>query len=209
MAILLKLKGQQFGRLTVIEQLKSDPKKGRMWLCLCACGKTKEVCSAYLRSGDTKSCGCLEYENQRFGSILHGKAKGTMRAPEYTAWASAKGRCYNPKNKKYPAYGGRGVKMCERWRDDFGEFYKDMGPRPKGHTLDRINVDGDYEPTNCRWATWEVQRRNRQKQVLFNGVTLPLKEVAKQTKRKYKSLHHFFHKRGMMIEQAIEKATPL
>jgi hypothetical protein len=120
-----------------------------------------------LRSGNTKSCGCLRRELGRAHGIAskrHGEGASGRETPEYRAWAAMLCRCRNPRHKSYADYGGRGVTVCERWRA-YENFLADMGRRPdRFHSLDRINNAGNYEPGNCRWATWEEQNTNRRPQ---------------------------------------------
>lgn len=150
--------GSKFGMLTVLYR---GPNAGRMPRvhCKCDCGTEKLVYCCSLRTGNTKSCGCLRGET-------HGLSRPDVK--EYRAWCHAKGRCQNPTDHKYHAYGGRGIKMCDRWSNSFTTFLSDMGPCPEGLTLDRIDVNGDYEPKNCRWTTWEVQRKNRRPRHQWN-----------------------------------------
>lgn len=151
------LTGSKFHRLTVIERVAQDGKGPVKWLCRCNCGKEIVVESYQLTTGGTKSCGCLRVENFVGMSTKHGMRK----APEYNSWDAMIQRCCNPNTKRYHYYGGRGITVCERWRNSFENFYADMGPKPTPkHSIDRINNDGNYEPGNCRWATQSEQNFN-------------------------------------------------
>lgn len=150
--------GKRFGKLTVIGYGGSDGKNSA-WLCRCDCGNESIVRRPNLRSGITQSCGCNRNANWL---VTHGQArKGVNRTKVYRAWADMKTRCYNSNWKEYHYYGGRGITVCERWLNSFENFYADMGDSPEGMSLDRINNDGDYEPSNCRWATSSQQAYNR------------------------------------------------
>lgn len=160
MTKLKDLTGQNFGRLTVVSRVTQTGKvKGARWLCDCSCGRKKEIDSTHLLSGRVASCGCL----QRELTIARFTQHSGSRTPEYEAWQGMKARCYAPSNSKYPQYGGRGIRVCERWLNSFAAFRADMGLRPSSaHSIDRIDVNGNYEPSNCRWALPQTQARNKQ-----------------------------------------------
>lgn len=153
-----QLDNQVFGRLTVIERFRS--RYGRVtWLCRCTCGVLHEAVSHALTSGHTKSCGCWKDERNISTQPTHGHAKRGHKSPTYYSWASMWTRCTNPNVKSYKDYGGRGVRVCERWKN-FEHFLADMGERPTDRTLDRKNVNGNYKKSNCRWATRKEQAMN-------------------------------------------------
>jgi hypothetical protein len=163
---LIDLTGQRFGRLIAIERTAPLSKsREAWWRCFCDCGNTKITTSRYLRTGISSSCGCLASEltttRNRQTFTKHGEA--AQITPEYMAWASMKSRCYNSKGKKYALYGGRGINICDRWRESFEAFLDDIGRRPSpNHSIDRYpNGDGNYEPGNVRWATYSEQNANR------------------------------------------------
>lgn len=151
------LLGIRFGRLVVLERAANNSQGQARWRCACDCGGEIVTNRASLQRGRTKSCGCLSRETTGDRSRTHG-----MRASrEYESWAAMLARCTNPRNPNWPSYGGRGISVCDRWRS-FDEFLADMGPRPEGMTLDRFpDTNGNYEPTNCRWATRSMQNSNR------------------------------------------------
>lgn len=157
--------GSRFTRLVVVEFSHRTKARKFYWKCRCDCGRTTIVRSEQLRSGHTRSCGCLGRDKVIERSTKHGHCVGQTKTPEYQAWSKAIDRCRNPRTTGFENYGGRGIAVCSRWLNSFEDFLADMGPRPRRHSLDRINNDGDYEPANCRWATRKVQanntRRNR------------------------------------------------
>ena len=156
------LTGKRFGRLTVVRRISPVGSKVR-WLCRCDCGTMKDVIAYELTSGKTRSCGCLQAESRHLRKVPNGK--GTRL---YNVWKSMKGRCYTPSCSSYKYYGARGIKVCDEWKDDYQAFYEwamtsGYDPdAPQGKcTIDRINVDGDYEPSNCRWVDATTQNANR------------------------------------------------
>ncbi len=183
------LSGQIFGRLTATSTSEIRGRNRVYWLCLCACTKEKWVISDALKSGATRSCGCLNDEARRVtihGATQHGQTR------EYKAWHHMKQRCLNPKTKRFSRYGGRGIAICDRWLNSFENFLSDMGKCPSGMSIERENNDGNYEPGNCRWATTSEQNRNtsRKRLVTFNGLTLNLADWQKRTGIPHATLHY-------------------
>lgn len=151
-----ELTGQKFGRLTVLEKAGINKNRVILWKCVCACGKIKIVRSVSLRNGHTKSCGCLQKDIIRKIRTTHGMQKTLI----YKIWAAMLQRCNNPKDKAYKDYGGRGIKVCERWLK-FENFFADMGERPENLTIERIDNDKGYYKKNCGWRSRTEQARNQ------------------------------------------------
>jgi hypothetical protein len=178
-----ELVGQKFGRLLVVGVSQISVKQRRLLVCVCDCGGEKLVASTDLKNGSVSSCGCKNKEhlkNVRWdqGPIKHSHAKRGAMTPTYHSWSAMRCRCNNPNHKNWKDYGGRGISCCERWAK-FQNFLTDMGERPDGFTLDRIDPDGNYEPSNCRWADKVTQARNtrQNKQKALAAVSNNLGEV--------------------------------
>src|ERR1700678_1776954 len=149
---------QSFGRLTALTPTSGRRNGCVAWLCKCACGNFKTVRLGNLTNGKIQSCGCLarDLSSQRW------KTHGQTGSPSYASWQAMKDRCFNPNSKDYARYGAKGITVCTRWLESFENFFEDMGERPENTTLDRFpNKDGNYEPSNCRWATPAEQGQNR------------------------------------------------
>ncbi len=175
------LKGKTFNYLKVIcyhQTLRNRHDiKNAIWKCKCKCGNITLVSSTNIQRGKIKSCGCLQKESVGKINRTHGRS----RTPEYRIWTRIKSRCYNPNTTDYKYYGGRGIKMCDKWVHSFEKFFLDMGKRPSLlHTIDRIENNVNYTPKNCRWATRETQTRNRTntKTLTYKGQTKPMAEWA-------------------------------
>jgi len=152
----IDITGQKFGRLTAEFLSYKKRKYVQYWSFLCDCGNRKIIGKSPVMRGTTNSCGCIHTER----ITIHGGAYSA----EYSTWHALKDRCYATGTKYFKNYGGRGITVCDRWRDSFENFLADMGNRPSPkHTLDRIDVNGNYEPSNCRWANWWIQGINKRK----------------------------------------------
>lgn len=174
------LTGARFTRLTVTAfDGTSDRTK---WHCRCDCGKTVSVNADALKAGRTKSCGCLQAERRAETHTTHGAWKGGTETTTHRSWRMMMARCYEPSNNRYASYGGMGIKVCEQWKE-FQHFLGDMGERPPGMTLDRIDSNRDYSKENCRWASQKQQQNNRRNNRLItaNGETMTMSQWAERT----------------------------
>lgn len=202
----IDIRGQRFGRLTVIAEEKEKyrcpgGKRVRRMFCRCDCGTEKIIQIGALRQGVTRSCGCLNTQLSRERSTRHGRSADQV----YKLWSVMKDRCNNPNNKAYRNYGGRGIKVCDRWLNSFENFLADMGERPQGTTLDRINSNGNYEPDNCRWVTRMEQNNNTRRNVwIWTGeIYVTMAQFAKAFGIPQKRLQFLYRKRGLSLEQIL------
>lgn len=195
--------GQRIGRLTIVSFARREHYDGGtkiFWLCRCDCGAEKVINAVKFSANKAMSCG---------GCPKPGGSRTKWSG--YSSLKAAKSRCLNPKHKAYPEYGGRGITICDRWlngadgRTGFECFFDDMGPRPVGKTLDRIEVKGNYEPSNCRWATKREQQQNQRRAIYYNvgGVQVPLKKYARRLGICYESVRFRVRKHNETVSEAV------
>lgn len=192
--------GARFGRLQVIGTPVKLPGERIKVLCRCDCSSEIFVRCLSLAHDNTKSCGCLKREATSARSRTHGLSK----SPTYFTYLNMVNRCMDPENKKFADYGGRGIQVCAPWLASFEFFLADMGIRPKGTTIDRKNTDGNYEPGNCRWATWKEQQNNKRSNriIEFRGQQRNLAEWAEITGLSH-SVIHYRLKRSWSVEESL------
>ncbi|KKM85696.1 hypothetical protein LCGC14_1286380 [marine sediment metagenome] len=205
MAKLINLIGKKFGKLIVIKKTDKNKWGNYYWLCKCDCGKEKIIRGNNLKSGVTKSCGCLNIEKiiERF--TTHGQAK----TKTYKSWADMIQRCTNPKHKRYKDYGSRGITVCKRWQNSFVDFLEDMGESPEGCSIDRINNNKGYKKSNCKWSTRKEQMRNKRSNHLetYNGKIQCIAEWSEEVGISYDTLWKRIFRYGWSIEKAL--TTPV
>ncbi len=179
------LTGSTFDDLTVVRKSRVSERREQMWFCLCKCGNSREVTSRHLTKGKVRNCGC----NRKVSSkkFVTEELKST-----YDTWCNMKQRCYYTLNHNYSYYGGRGITVCPRWLESFLYFLQDMGKKPPGASIDRINCDGNYCLENCRWATKDEQAKNKRNIVWvdFNDRKVSLTDYAKLTGIGYGAARH-------------------
>lgn len=206
----IDLIGQKFGRLTVIGREKNNKDGRATWRCNCDCGNETIVLGKSLRNGNTRSCGCLHIETAATNgkkSLRHGM-KGTSF---YNVWRNMKKRCFLKTNEGYKDYGGRGITVCDRWlvfdnfkEDMYEEYLKHLKEYNKDTSIDRINVNGNYEPSNCRWATMEVQSNNKRNNVIleYNEEKHTVAQWARILNMSQETLYTRIFTQNMSIEDA-------
>lgn len=196
--------GQVFGRLTVVAASDERTNSGSVkWLCRCSCGAEKLISGSSLKAGFTKSCGCYFLEV----AAEKGRKKAThgmTKSKAYKSWSGMRRRCYATSDKKYHLYGGRGICVCQRWLESFSNFLADMGEPCPNQTLDRIDVNGDYCPTNCRWATQLEQQNNRRNNVFISlgGERLTIAQYARKHNLNEDKIQQRLA-RGWSVERAV------
>lgn len=186
--------GERYGRLIVIKIL--PPRKVR---CVCDCGKECDVERSHLRSGSMRSCGCLTRELRTKHGMSHTKV--------YYVWHAMLQRCENPNSKNWKNYGARGISVCLQWHD-FSQFFSDMGPRPPRGTLERIEVNGNYEPSNCVWASYRAQARNKRNNVWVSvdGVPMVLNDAVNVENLVGPRLYEIARRRGVNVTRIFREA---
>ncbi len=197
--------GVVFGGLTVIgrEPRTATPSRPR-FKCRCECGSIVIVAGGHLSSGNTRSCGCYRARANRERSTTHGHHPAGHPSPTYTTWANMRSRCGNPASQYYRIYGGRGISVCEQWAS-FAVFLADMGEKPSGCSIDRIDNERGYEPSNCRWATAKEQGRNKRNNriIAHNGESLTLSDWAERTGTMVATIANRIDALGWSIADAI------
>ena len=186
------LTGRRFGRLKCLHRGGCTKTYEAKWVCRCDCGNICEVRQSSLKSGVTRSCGCLQKQKFTIERVKHGHAPDSGQSSEYHSYYSMLSRCHSPSHKSYSRYGGRGIRVCESWRNSFMKFLEDMGPKPsRKYTIERIDNNRGYEPDNCRWATISEQQRNtnRTRWITADGETLTVSEWAERLGVKRSVIH--------------------
>lgn len=182
------LSNKKFGYLTVLcqSEYRNPTKRSIYWVCKCKCGKIDKYNGYYLRTGDTKSCGCLKIEMHTKRLQKHGK----YYSSSYKCWRGMKDRCLNPSALAYKRYGDRGIKVCDSWIEDFENFYNDMGEKPKGKSLERIDNNKGYCKENCIWASPKTQAQNTRRSFKNRDLPYPWKMIKYGFRRQGGKLQH-------------------
>lgn len=195
------LSGMVFGKWRVLSRGSNTNAGKAKWFCVCECGNDREVCAASLLRGVSVSCGCHQKDVVAKRNYKHGMVGTT----EYNSWQSMMNRCYNQNGEDWDLYGGRGISVCDRWHD-FKNFYADMGAKPNTkNSIDRIDVNGNYEPSNCRWADQTEQMNNmrRNRLEIYNGETMTLSQLARKYGLKPSVLSARLNRYNKTIEEAL------
>lgn len=198
--------GNRYNRLTLISPIGVSNKWGaKIWSAICDCGKSITAIPNEIKNGHVKSCGCLNIETCHKRFFTH----GMRHSDEYRTWCKIKERCFNVKDKNYKNYGGRGITMCSEWENSFEQFYKDMGAKPKGLTIERKNNEGNYEAGNCIWADYFAQAKNRRSSVFVNiiGVKTNVGDAAKILKIHQGSIYRRSKDKNETYQQATNHFT--
>ena len=194
--------GQRFGRLQVVKIVGKDKRHNLLYECICDCGNTTVTNGTLLRAGKTRSCGCLAKNN--FDRTTH----GLSHTPLYGVWRTMKTRCYDRNSNHYKNYGARGIVICDEWKNNFKAFYdwSMANGYAKGLTIDRMNVDGNYEPENCRWVTQREQCNNKttNRYITYKGQTKTIHEFADEYGIKYTTLWARINTYHWDVEKAIK-----
>lgn len=205
---LIDLTGKTFGMWTVLSHSHKDERKAHFWLCRCSCPKQTEkiVKGSSLTMGQSTNCGCDRLQKIIASKTKHGHYTGDKASKTYSSWSAMKGRCLNPEDKDYSHYGGRGITIHEPWINSFETFLADMGECPPNLTLDRISVNGNYTPGNCRWTDMTTQNRNKRKSLLitYRGETKHLKEWCEILNLPYSRIVQRISNHGYTPEEAFE-----
>lgn len=190
----IDLTGQKFGRLTALELAGRDQKNRISWRCSCDCGNEKTLLGSLLRTGHATSCGCATVEYRKnFGARMlgHHVTHGLSRTPTQKSWEAMIERCTKPRHQAYARYGGRGITVCDRWRTSFSAFIEDMGVRPDGMCLDRVDPNGNYEKANCRWATMKEQAQNKRNNTFNAAAVMLIRHMARRGEKHADIAHAF------------------
>lgn len=204
--------GKKYGRLTILKEsgfVQYSKTKMRKVLCKCDCGKEKEIDLNSIKRGKSTSCGCFNKEFAKQNSTKHGMSMlyTGVKHPDYCIWTKLKSRCLNPKDKSYKHYGGRGIKICDRWLNSFENFINDLGWRPsKKYSLERIDYNKDYCPENCKWILKSEQSKNsrRVKLVEYQGYFHCLTDLCKQLNLPYSTMRHRVYDLKIPFNEAIK-----
>ncbi len=193
--------GNRYGRLTVMLDCGQDSRRHNLYLTICDCGESKAVIGSFMLNGKISSCGCLKRESDSKKFYKHGLIKDN----EYSIWLAMRDRCSNPKSKNYKNYGARGITVSKEW-DDYSVFIRDMGKRPDGYSIERIDNTKGYSKENCRWASFDEQVRNTRQNVniTYDGKTMCLTDWADELGLPRPTLHYRIHA-GWDLEKALTK----